>query len=60
MLPPIKESVLNDNPDFANLYKKLTTTVLNSDGSTKNDPAANEQAAVHEVRMTLVPEESSH
>ncbi|KAJ4125562.1 hypothetical protein NW768_009183 [Fusarium equiseti] len=46
MFPPVEESVLQNNPDFANLYKKLTNVVLNPDGSTHNDPRAKERASV--------------
>jgi len=38
MLPPIEPTVLRENPQFASLYKKLTTTVLNPDGSIKPSP----------------------
>ncbi|KAF4981797.1 hypothetical protein FZEAL_2470 [Fusarium zealandicum] len=48
MFPPVDSSVLQNNPDFENLYKKLTNVVLNPDGSTKEDPAAKERAAVRE------------
>lgn len=50
MLPPIEQSVLQNNPEFAVLYNTLTTNVLNPNGSTKNDPAARERKAVREVR----------
>ncbi|KAM7189421.1 hypothetical protein V8F20_010151 [Naviculisporaceae sp. PSN 640] len=48
MLPPIEESILQNNPDFAALYSTLTSVILNPDGSTKNDPAAKERKTVHE------------
>ncbi|KAM5345608.1 hypothetical protein ACJ41O_011469 [Fusarium nematophilum] len=48
MFPPVDDSVLKSNPDFANLYNKLTNVILNPDGSTKEDPAAKERAAVRE------------
>ncbi|KAK0705478.1 hypothetical protein B0H67DRAFT_649805 [Lasiosphaeris hirsuta] len=48
MLPPVEDSVLQSNPDFAALYKTLTTAILNPDGSTKNDPATKERNAVRE------------
>lgn len=51
MFPPVEDSVLQNNPDFANLYNKLTNLVLNPDGSTKEDPRAKERAAVREVRL---------
>lgn len=50
MLPPVDTSLLAANPAFEQLYNSLTTTVLNSDGSTKNDPAAQQREAVREVR----------
>lgn len=54
MFPPVGDSVLQNNPDFANLYNKLTDLVLNPDGSTKEDPRAKERAAVREVRLLHV------
>ncbi|KAK0740046.1 hypothetical protein B0T18DRAFT_439908 [Schizothecium vesticola] len=48
MFPPVDDAVLQNNPDFAALYKTLTTAVLNPDGSTKNDAAAKERDAVQE------------
>ncbi|KAH6966738.1 hypothetical protein EDB82DRAFT_541805 [Fusarium venenatum] len=48
MFPPVEDSVLQNNPDFANLYNKLTNVVLNPDGSTQNDPRAKERASVRE------------
>ena len=54
MFPPVDDAVLQNNPDFAALYKTLTTAVLNPDGSTKNDAAAKERNAVQEVsRLSL-------
>ncbi|KAI1471859.1 uncharacterized protein F4812DRAFT_196620 [Daldinia caldariorum] len=48
MLPPLDEAVLKQNPDFDRLYKTLTTSLLNPDGSTRsNDPAAKKREAVH-------------
>lgn len=49
MFPPVDECVLRNNPDFANLYNKLTNVILNPDGSTKDDPAAKERKRVKEV-----------
>lgn len=49
MFPPVDDSVLKANPDFALLYGKLTNVVLNPDGSTKEDPAAKERKGVKEV-----------
>ncbi|KAK3345580.1 hypothetical protein B0H65DRAFT_209529 [Neurospora tetraspora] len=49
MLPPIDNSVLENNPQFANLYKGLTELLLNEDGSTKlhpQNPVAQERKAI--------------
>ncbi|KAI0191329.1 hypothetical protein F4808DRAFT_396233 [Astrocystis sublimbata] len=46
MLPPVDDSVLKNNPRFQQLYHTLTTAVLNPDGSTKIDPAAEKRDAV--------------
>lgn len=55
MLPPIDEAVLKNNPDFERLYKTITGSLLNPDGSTKsNDPAAKKRDAVHEVSRISV------
>ncbi|KAF4971513.1 hypothetical protein FSARC_1673 [Fusarium sarcochroum] len=48
MFPPVEDSVLQHNPDFSNLYNKLTNVILNPDGSTKDDPATKGRAAVRE------------
>ncbi|AEO71908.1 uncharacterized protein THITE_124786 [Thermothielavioides terrestris NRRL 8126] len=48
MLPPVEDAVLANNPEFAALYAKLTTSALNPDGSSKDDPAAKERGAVTE------------
>ncbi|SPQ27109.1 d99df3d7-f7b6-47e4-8ef1-b3f63379b7f1 [Thermothielavioides terrestris] len=48
MLPPVEDAVLANNPEFASLYAKLTTSALNADGSSKDDPAAKERGAVTE------------
>ena len=49
MLPPVDNTVLRNNPEFAVLYSKLTNSVLNPDASTKNGPATKERRAVTEV-----------
>ncbi|KAK4228044.1 hypothetical protein QBC38DRAFT_476029 [Podospora fimiseda] len=46
MIPPVDDSVLQNNPLFAELYTTLTTVILNPDGSTRKDPAAKKRAAV--------------
>ncbi|KAI1799194.1 hypothetical protein F4811DRAFT_568560 [Daldinia bambusicola] len=44
----LDEAVLKQNPDFDRLYKTLTSSLLNPDGSTQsNDPAAKKREAVH-------------
>ena len=51
MFPPVEESVLQSNPQFAALYGTLTSAILNSDGTTKHDQsrAARERDAVRKV-----------
>lgn len=50
MLPPVDEAVLQSNPDFERLYKTVTTSLLNPDGSSKsNDPAAKRRDAIRDV-----------
>ncbi|KAK4163051.1 hypothetical protein QBC43DRAFT_320461 [Cladorrhinum sp. PSN259] len=46
MIPPVEDSILQNNPQFAALYTTLTTVILNPDGSTRKDPAAKKRAAV--------------
>ncbi|KAK6955279.1 hypothetical protein Daesc_002912 [Daldinia eschscholtzii] len=64
MLPPIDEAVLKQNPDFDRLYKTLTGSLLNPDGSTRsNDPAAKKRDAVHnqqqqQQQQQLVPNQT--
>lgn len=55
MLPPVEQSVLQNNPEFAALYSTLTTAILNPDGTTKDDQsrAARERDAVRKV-CTLI------
>ncbi|KAJ2894051.1 hypothetical protein MKZ38_007968 [Zalerion maritima] len=52
MFPPVDEAVLQSNPDFAKLYKTLTTAKLNPNGSTKQDAAQKERDAVREELHT--------
>ncbi|PNH61113.1 hypothetical protein VD0002_g6624, partial [Verticillium dahliae] len=47
MLPPVEQSILDNNPDFASLHHTLTTVILNPDGSTKNDILRKERESVH-------------
>ncbi|KAK1984475.1 hypothetical protein LZ30DRAFT_586092 [Colletotrichum cereale] len=44
MLPPVEPSVLQNNPEFAELHHALTTAILNPDGTTKR-PATKEQTS---------------
>ncbi|KAI1123078.1 hypothetical protein F5Y10DRAFT_61573 [Nemania abortiva] len=46
MIPPVDENVLKHNPRFEKLYNTITTSILNSDGSTKIDPSAKHRDAV--------------
>lgn len=55
MLPPVEQSVLQNNPEFAALHHNLTTAILNPDGSSKK-PYTKEQSAIQNVRSTLNPE----
>jgi hypothetical protein len=53
MLPPIDNSVLQSNPQFATLHANLTNNILNPSGSTKNHPAQKDRDAVTEVCPSL-------
>lgn len=54
MLPPVDSTVLQNNPDFAILYKTLTTVILNPNGSTKADPKAKQREAVKQVLAPIL------
>ncbi|KAI0880163.1 uncharacterized protein GGS22DRAFT_98782 [Annulohypoxylon maeteangense] len=43
MLPPIDEAVFNNNPDFERLYKTVTGSLLNTDGSSKSNDSASKK-----------------
>ncbi|KAI2602493.1 hypothetical protein GGR54DRAFT_500355 [Hypoxylon sp. NC1633] len=62
MLPPIEESVLQNNPDFERLYKTVTGSLLNVDGSTKsNDAAAKKRDAVrHKLKTRRLEATKQH
>lgn len=49
MFPPVEQKILQSNPDFAKLYRVITTAILNPDGSTKDDAEAKDRAAVQKV-----------
>lgn len=54
MLPPIDPLTLQSNPRFAALYQRLTTTILNPDGSIKSSAReARSQAKIEEVDFPL-------
>ncbi|KAI0867681.1 hypothetical protein GGS24DRAFT_484854 [Hypoxylon argillaceum] len=46
MLPPVDDNVFKNNPRFEKLYNTITTSILNSDGSTKIDPSVKQRDAV--------------
>ena len=50
LLPPVDKIILQDNPEFASLYKILTTSILNADGTSKQDAAQKEREAIRNVR----------
>jgi hypothetical protein len=49
MFPPVDQKILQSNPEFAKLYRIITTAILNPDGSTKEDAEAKDRAAVQKV-----------
>jgi hypothetical protein len=53
MFPPLEQKMLQSNPDFAKLYRVITTAILNPDGSTKEDAEAKDRAAVQKVSTNL-------
>jgi hypothetical protein len=50
MLPAVDEQVLRDNPDFAKLYKTLTSSILNRDGTTRQSKEIKDAENVRKVR----------
>lgn len=56
MFPPVEESVLQNNPEFAALYNTLTTAILNPDGTTKDEQsrAARERNIVRKACILLL------
>ncbi|KAI0394601.1 hypothetical protein F5Y17DRAFT_427409 [Xylariaceae sp. FL0594] len=50
MLPPVDDTILKENPRFADLYKTLIIENLNPDGTTRDeaDPTAGQRNAVRE------------
>lgn len=55
MLPPVEDSVLQDNPQFAALYGTLTSAILNPDGTTNDGQSrgATERDAVRKVLFLM-------
>ncbi|KAJ5160823.1 uncharacterized protein N7482_007827 [Penicillium canariense] len=52
MIPPCDPSILEHNPQFRRLYENLTTTLLNTDGSTRSDAAEPaRKAAVEDLKQ---------
>ncbi len=54
MLPPVDDDVLKNNPDFERVYKKVTGALLNQDGSTRDDSAAEKREAVRQVGYIFI------
>lgn len=52
MFPPVDDHVLENNPDFARLYKTLITSILNPDGSSRRSKETKENEAVQKVQLT--------
>ncbi|XWX00955.1 hypothetical protein V2A60_008980 [Cordyceps javanica] len=46
MFPPVDDHVLENNPDFARLYKTLTTSILNPDGTSRRSKESKENDVV--------------
>ncbi|RFU80637.1 hypothetical protein TARUN_1593 [Trichoderma arundinaceum] len=58
MFPPVDQKILQSNPEFAKLYRIITTAILNPDGSTKDDFEAKDRAAVQKRAIaTATPPE---
>ena len=53
MLPPVEEQVLRDNPDFAKLYKTLTSSILNPDGTSRQNKEIKEAENIRKVCNTF-------
>lgn len=54
MFPPVEQKILQSNPEFAKLYRIITTAILNPDGSTKEDDEAKDRATVQKVNAILL------
>ncbi len=51
MFPSVDDHVLENNPDFARLYKTLTTSILNPDGTSRRSKEAKENEAIRKVQL---------
>ncbi|EFQ33014.1 hypothetical protein CGRA01v4_00505 [Colletotrichum graminicola] len=49
MLPPVEPSVLQNNPQFAELHHALTTAILNLDGTTRKPTTKEQTSAQNEL-----------
>ena len=55
ILPPLDLVTARNNPKFEALYRGLTTSILNSDGSVKvSSQDARQQESVGEVKATYI------
>ncbi|KAI9768552.1 MAG: hypothetical protein M1840_004749 [Geoglossum simile] len=59
MLPPIDSSILRSNPQFEQLYAHLTTSLLNSDGSTKAKPSQKSQDSALRESLRAAQEQAA-
>ncbi|OAA58879.1 hypothetical protein ISF_06662 [Cordyceps fumosorosea ARSEF 2679] len=50
MFPPVDDHVLENNPDFARLYRTLTTSILNPDGTSRRSKESKENEAIRKRR----------
>ena len=56
MIPPLDLATARENPKFESLYRKLTTSILNFDGSSKvSNEDANRQMLLEKVQTRGTP-----
>lgn len=53
MFPPVEDSVLQSNPQFALLHAQLTTKILNTAGTTRQQTSKKEWSVTREVCYKL-------
>ncbi|EGX89236.1 hypothetical protein CCM_07488 [Cordyceps militaris CM01] len=58
MFPPVDDRVLDNNPDFARLYKTLTTSILTPDGTSRRSKESKENEAIRQVQSRRLPSTS--